>query len=85
MCITLGKGMRRTVQTAGAIFALIAFVLLLLSLLTDYWLKIEVNRDVAPALTGGELATYTRNRGLYRECWPDESLQSSMCYLLSMC
>ena len=64
--------MRRIVQSVGGVFAGIAFVLLLISMTTSYWLEIRVVRG---GLTSRELATFTRHRGLYQECWSDQGVE----------
>ncbi|XP_067935434.1 uncharacterized protein [Watersipora subatra] len=64
--------MRRTVQSVGAAFALIAFILLIISVTTNYWIEIEVARRSSEPNDG--LTRYSRHRGLYQECWQDESL-----------
>ena len=77
----VGKGMRRTVQSVGALFAVISLTLLLVSMLTTQWMVIRVNRDRAPVLTASdysnELAYWSRDRGLYRECWLNKNLNPS--------
>lgn len=72
----VGHGMRRVVQSVGALFAVISLTLLLVSVLTTQWLVVRVNRD---GITGNvnQLAFYDRNRGLYRECWLNENLNPS--------
>lgn len=68
MGITLGRGMRRTVQSIGSVFVIISLALLLIALVTDYWLVINVDRAAVRASETG-LASYSRTRGIYRECW----------------
>lgn len=83
--IALGGGMRRVVQSIGGAFAVISFTLLLVCALTTNWLEIGVNRDLSPAVAVGGLATYSRVRGLYKECWTDENLQAgTLQFLVSL-
>jgi len=71
MGTTLGKGMRKPVQAVGAVFAVIGLTLLLLAITTSHWVTIDINRDATPALSGGGLSSYSRDRGIYKECWKD--------------
>jgi len=71
--------MRRVAQVFGLFFALVSIVLLIVSMVEKVkWVRITVDPS---KLTSGiqinKLAYYSRERGIFKECWTNEKLDSS--------
>lgn len=66
---------RAPVLGIGAASIVIGFILCLIAITTNYWVEIQVDRS-SLAASESTLAAYTRNRGLFRECFRDGDVRS---------
>jgi len=80
--MTVGKSTCGTVMLiAGTCFTIITVVFVAISFATDYWLDYTVNRNkltdavIKANATNGRY-TFTRHRGLFRECYPGSDTAS---------
>ncbi|XP_076072465.1 uncharacterized protein LOC143044373 [Mytilus galloprovincialis] len=63
---------------AGTCFTILTLIFVAISFATDYWISYTVKRDNLPNLVKNAEATngrytFSRNRGLFRECYPNAS------------
>ncbi|XP_067948605.1 uncharacterized protein [Watersipora subatra] len=62
---------RTATLNCGGCLIVLAFISLLVALVTNYWLIIQVDNESLNLQSSGTLATYNRNRGLFKECFKD--------------
>lgn len=63
---------------AGTCFTILTLIFVAISFATDYWISYTVKREnLSNVVKNAEAAngryTFSRNRGLFRECYPNAS------------
>lgn len=75
---------------AGVVFTILTVIFVAISFGTDYWLKFTVDRSeldtslkTADAIKKNGRYTFSRNRGLFRECYPGNDTSGKNGHTLS--